>query len=87
MRNVSFENDSPNSNGGQQNRRGESPTNFRSKAQLQHEPTVGSSLDVGGRITVKDKKISMMTVRNIMRMGRGRLTSQSRESSTDNEER
>lgn len=35
----------------------------------------------------KEKKLSMRTVRNIMRLGRGRQTSQSRDSSTEDEGR
>lgn len=86
LRNVSFENNACHSTMSQHLLK-ESPTNFRGSHLIREANTVSSS-EVALKTPTRDKRLSMVTVRNIMRMGRARQAfSQSRDSSTDNEEK
>lgn len=86
LRNVSFLNNTFNLNMDQQLLK-ESPTNSKAKHLLK-EQNIALSSEAALKTPTRDKRLSMITVRNIMRMGRSRHAfSQSRDSSTDNEER
>lgn len=66
---------------------GKSPTAFTSSSTSAILATASSSNAATGQTVQKEKRITMRAVRSIMRLGRSRQNSQSRDSSTEDEGR